>query len=62
MRYMLASHRIYFYVMRKHVAEWYGFAESSPVHPGSWDHLANKVLIPFGLLRKEETDWLRVPP
>ena len=60
MRYMLASHRIFFYVMRKQVAEWYGFGEGSTLHPGSWDTFADKFLIPLGLLMKEETDWLRV--
>ncbi len=57
---MLASHRIFFYVMRKQVAEWYGFGEGSSLYPGSWDQFADTCLIPLGLLMKEETDWLRV--
>ncbi len=41
MRYMLASHRIFFYLIKVQSAEWHGYTEDSPFHPGSWDGIGN---------------------
>jgi hypothetical protein len=62
MRYMLASHRIFFYMIRQQTAEWHGYDENSPNHPGSWDEFAGNYLIPDGLLLPEEADFLKVNP
>ena len=64
MRYMLASHRIFFYLIRQQTAEWHGYSEDSSQHPGSWDEFACNYLIPDGLLLPEEADFLKVftPP
>jgi hypothetical protein len=60
MRYMLASHRIFFYLIKLRYAEWYGYTEESPLHPGSWDRFASSDLLPDGLLLSDEVDFLRV--
>ena len=60
MRYMLASHRIFFYLIKVQTSEWHGYTEESPLHPGSWDRFASSDLLPDGLLLSDEIDFLRV--
>ncbi len=60
MRYMLASHRIFFYLIKVHCAEWHGHTEESPFHPGNWNRFASSELLPDGLLLPDEVEFLRV--
>eukprot|EP00291_Cryptomonas_curvata_P009164 CAMPEP_0172194912 /NCGR_PEP_ID=MMETSP1050-20130122/25880_1 /TAXON_ID=233186 /ORGANISM="Cryptomonas curvata, Strain CCAP979/52" /LENGTH=94 /DNA_ID=CAMNT_0012870845 /DNA_START=571 /DNA_END=852 /DNA_ORIENTATION=- len=54
-----ASHRIFFYLIKVQSAEWHGYTEESPFHPGSWDRFASSDLLPDGLLVSDEVDFLR---
>eukprot|EP00291_Cryptomonas_curvata_P023098 CAMPEP_0172157320 /NCGR_PEP_ID=MMETSP1050-20130122/3717_1 /TAXON_ID=233186 /ORGANISM="Cryptomonas curvata, Strain CCAP979/52" /LENGTH=85 /DNA_ID=CAMNT_0012826519 /DNA_START=472 /DNA_END=726 /DNA_ORIENTATION=- len=49
-----ASHRIFFYLIKVQSAEWHGYTEESPFHPGSWDRFASSDLLPDGLLVSDE--------